>query len=482
MGCCPNRLLVKNNMKKGLLNMIFRGQLSKKLVAIFVALLSILISTTTIAQVIRIMPLGDSITAGEHYGHPTYGERTGYRKPLYELLVANKYDVDFVGSLNWGFDITPPFDCDHEGHPGWTASQIASNVYRWLEQNPPDIILAHVGTNGLSVNNVKDVERMLDEIDKYEMDNDVEITVFLARIIHRYQMESQEITTAFNDNVEAMALSRVQNQGDKIIIVDMENGAGIDYMTDGVDMLGTTYPGVNYDRYHPSDQGNIKMANLWFEHLEIFFAPYIAKCPYPGNGSYIWPPTLTGFRWSIPAPRHPNDVVTCNVYIGMDPNALRLIAANEPNDFLSSDIYPINPDTAYYWCVDCNDPNAGNPVITEGNLWTFHTFDPVPKVYAGKDISGNLPIRGGRSLFLQMDATVIDEGDPNAVLYYLWSVESAPADIPDVVFNDKTIEDPMVTFTTAGEYILRLSASDDGPVESQESKDIGSDTVTITVR
>jgi hypothetical protein len=103
-------------------------------------------------------------------------------------------------------------------------------------------------------------------------------------------------------------------------------------------------------------------------------------------------------------------------------------------------------------------------------------------VYAGKDISGNLPIRGGRSLFLQMDATVIDEGDPNAVLYYLWSVESAPADIPDVVFNDKTIEDPMVTFTTAGEYILRLSASDDGPVESQESKDIGSDTVTITVR
>ena len=27
-------------------------------------------------QIIRIMPLGDSITAGEHSGFPTYGERT----------------------------------------------------------------------------------------------------------------------------------------------------------------------------------------------------------------------------------------------------------------------------------------------------------------------------------------------------------------------------------------------------------------------
>ena len=101
-------------------------------------------------ETIMIMPLGDSITAGEHYGYPTNGERIGYRKHLYELMVADGYDVNFVGSLNWGFDVTPAFDCDHEGHPGWTASSITSNTYGWLVQNPPDIILAHVGTNGLS--------------------------------------------------------------------------------------------------------------------------------------------------------------------------------------------------------------------------------------------------------------------------------------------------------------------------------------------
>jgi len=428
-------------------------------------------------KTIRIMPLGDSITAGEHYGYPTFGERTGYRKHLYELLVANAYDVNFVGSLHWGSDMTPPFDCDHEGHPGWTASQIADNVYQWLEQNPPDIILAHVGTNGLTTN-IDSVERMLDEIDRYENDNDVEITVFLARILHRYEMDSHATTTAFNDNVEAMVLSRVQNQGDKIIVVDMENGAGIDYMADGVNMLGTTYPGVSYDRYHPTDQGNMKMAKLWFEHLDILLEPYKAHRPYPENGSYLWPSAFTEFRWSIPAPRHPNDVVTCDVYIGMEPNTLEMIAADEPNDSLPSEVFPVIPETVYYWRVDCNDPNGGNPVITEGRVWTFHTIDPAPKVDAGKNLSVPMPRR--MPLVIPMSATVTDEGEPNAV-YYLWSIESAPVGISHDTFDDNTTENPLVSFPAPGEYILRLSVSDDGPVEIQELKDIVSDTVTITV-
>jgi hypothetical protein len=160
---------------------------------------------------------------------------------------------------------------------------------------------------------------------------------------------------------------------------------------------------------------------------------------------------------------------------------LELIAADEPNNFLSSDVYPIIPETDYYWRVDCIDPNAGNPVVTEGRLWNFHTFDPVPKVDAGEDTFGQLPSRGVKSVRLQMDAMVADQGDLK-MLYYLWSVESAPADAPEVVFDDNTIEDPWVTFSAAGEYILRLSASDDGPVESQDPNDIGSDTVAITIR
>ena len=178
--------------------------------------------------------------------------------------------------------------------------------------------------------------------------------------------------------------------------------------------------------------------------------------------------------------RHPNDIVTCAVYIGTDPNTLEMVAADQLGDFLPTKVFPVIPNTTYYWRVDCHDPNNGYPIITESREWTFHTIDPVPIVDAGKSLSRNLPSKG-RPLVMPMSATVTDEGDPNAVLYYLWSIESAPADILDVIFDDNTTKNPLVSFSAPGEYILRLSVSDDGPVEIQESKAIVSDTVTVNV-
>ncbi len=52
-----------------------------------------------------------------------------------------------------------------------------------------------------------------------------------------------------------MAQNRI-DEGDDIIIVDMENGAGINYSTDLVDGI------------HPNDTGYSKMANVWFKALE----------------------------------------------------------------------------------------------------------------------------------------------------------------------------------------------------------------------
>ena len=55
-----------------------------------------------VEEPIKIMPVGDSITAGEHYGYPPVPERTGYRKALYQMLVEAGYKVDFVGSQDHG--------------------------------------------------------------------------------------------------------------------------------------------------------------------------------------------------------------------------------------------------------------------------------------------------------------------------------------------------------------------------------------------
>jgi len=120
---------------------------------------------------VKIMPLGDSITRGSGSINTN-----GYRKPLYENLTDNGYNVDFVGSQNDGvFD-----DIDHEGHGGWTDSQIATNIYNnggsnWISTYTPDIILLHIGTNGLD-SNPGDVEDILDEIDEYEDATGAEVT------------------------------------------------------------------------------------------------------------------------------------------------------------------------------------------------------------------------------------------------------------------------------------------------------------------
>lgn len=205
---------------------------------------------------VRIMPLGDSITYDQQIGDTRpLSVRTGYREPLWQMLINAGYYVDFVGGRIAGQDALPSFDPDNEGYPGFRDDEIALIVYDLLVSNPADAVLLHIGTNGVN-SNPSDVENILNEIDRFETDFGIPITVFLARIINRSTYSAT--TTDFNNNVEAMAQLRISN-GDDIVIVDMENGAGIDYN------LGPV--GDMFDNLHPNDNGYFKMANKWMEAL-----------------------------------------------------------------------------------------------------------------------------------------------------------------------------------------------------------------------
>ena len=100
-----------------------------------------------------------------------------------------------------------------------------------------------------------EVSQILDEIDLYNPN----ITVILALIINRQGYvcyDPSNTTTIFNNDLNAMALARIAS-GDRIEIVDMECGAGIDYRMDSVG-------GDMYDQLHPYDTGYDKMAQVWF--------------------------------------------------------------------------------------------------------------------------------------------------------------------------------------------------------------------------
>jgi len=217
---------------------------------------------------IRIMPCGDSITYDNHSGDTRpAGLRTGYRQPLWWLLQEGGYSVDFVGSVVAGQDAEPAFDPDNEGYPGWRDDQIATHIYNFLTANPADIVLLHIGTNALNTSSA-DVQNILDNIDLFEGDTGTHVTVLLARIINRSTYSST--TTTFNNNVETMANARIA-AGDDIVIVDMEDGAGLDY---GLD-TESPYDHDMYDNLHPNDRGYAKMADKWFEHLVQILVPVI---------------------------------------------------------------------------------------------------------------------------------------------------------------------------------------------------------------
>jgi lysophospholipase L1-like esterase len=107
-------------------------------------------------SVMRVMALGDSITAGVG----AFGSRIdegGYRGALAKLLAKNGYRVKFVGSRSdYSADID---DRAHEGWPGYVLRSFPSDpgpgqlygalVRKAIARNKPDLILLMAGTNDL---------------------------------------------------------------------------------------------------------------------------------------------------------------------------------------------------------------------------------------------------------------------------------------------------------------------------------------------
>ena len=233
---------------------IRKGVLFKQLAAAFLCFF--LFPQLVFSASVRIMPLGDSITAGQSSGVDDPHYWVSYRKALRDQLASRGYQINYVGSQVSGDTIFS--DAQHEGHGGWVADggpagvSIRPNVYNFLVANPADIVLLHIGTNDVGAGHASanDVRLILDEIDRYSPS----VWVVLALIINRATPPCAlcTTTTAYNDALDAMVRTRLN---DKIVVVDMETGAGLDYRL---------YPsGDMYDSIHPFARGYEKMAEAW---------------------------------------------------------------------------------------------------------------------------------------------------------------------------------------------------------------------------
>ncbi len=274
---------------------------------ILLSVLFTIASSVAKGQTLRILPLGNSITAGNMCLNGTISACTpigghiavGYRLRLLNLLTAAGYNIDYVGTQTFGNALMADSDCG--GFGGISDSKLAdimetgtSTHYTgtvtngpYMNSNHADVVLLHIGTNDILAADTasNDVSRILDAIDDYETSHGTSVMVFLARIISTRgnPCNTNPRVIAYNRMMDNLAASRRAN-GDQLILVDMECGAGLDYNNDMMDEV------------HPNQNGYDKMGQAWFNAITAWMGPpgptYTLNMESPsGSGS------VTPKRW-----------------------------------------------------------------------------------------------------------------------------------------------------------------------------------------
>ncbi|MGC0315770.1 SGNH/GDSL hydrolase family protein [Kitasatospora acidiphila] len=199
-------------------------------------------AATATPKVVKVMPLGDSITLG--IGSST---DAGYRLPLWRMTTTqSRYTVQFVGSQHDG-DFPQPW---HEGHGGWKIDDIAAHIDGWLAAQSPDVVLLHIGINDLDSGTDKEhaPDRLAALVDRIFTDRPG-VDLILQGLL--------PTTQGLQDQIQQYNL-RAEN------LAPAEEDAGRHFHYIEAPQLT---PNEFHDRLHPNDLGYTRMADAYFQAL-----------------------------------------------------------------------------------------------------------------------------------------------------------------------------------------------------------------------
>lgn len=225
----------------------------KKQLTYLFALLSIIASPCHGEQpVLRIMPLGDSITQGCCSGSQAFG---GYRSKLYDLLTLGGVAVDFVGTLS-----DPPNngtlpDRDHQGYPGATIEILRSNIADvFTKVPPPDIILLDIGTNNFWNGDQPiavsiQLKALVEQISTQSPNSVILVSNLLLRTDSHADLQNQ----FSRDYLQALVDDEIA-LGRHVAIADLHSA-----------LLGSD---LTADHVHPTIYGYNKMGLAWYRAIK----------------------------------------------------------------------------------------------------------------------------------------------------------------------------------------------------------------------
>jgi len=218
--------------------------------AILTATAACACSLAALATPLRIMPLGDSITAGAGW------DGGGYRAVLREKLVAAGYDVDYVGTQGGNYGtLIDSGDWQHEGHGGWKVQDLVDYFGAWsMNIDAPNVILLKIGTNNFTQDQdlvMAQTCALLDDIKRIQPSAHVIVATLISIMndMNGTLGDWDAWVREHNARLAAEIASRAAN-GDKVSLVDMYSAVPI--------------PSGYNDIVHPNETGYRAMADAWF--------------------------------------------------------------------------------------------------------------------------------------------------------------------------------------------------------------------------
>ena len=199
-----------------------------------------------------ILPLGDSITLGYESS-----DSAGYRSQLFKLVVAANQNVTFTGSLQSGPDTVSgkTFPKNHEGHSGFTVTQITGYVppsKAFIAT--PHIVLLHIGTNDMTSN--ADPTTTANQLDTL-------VTNLIAAAPNALIVVAKIVPLGYTNTNYTSYIAKIPgivtahaNKNQNVVLVDMSTLPTSDIRGSG--------------DVHPTDKGYADIANLWYGAIKGF--------------------------------------------------------------------------------------------------------------------------------------------------------------------------------------------------------------------
>lgn len=208
---------------------------------------------TSTGTACNVLPIGDSITEG-----CCTAPMGGYRIELFRQATKNGKNLTFVGLASNGPSTVDgkTFPKKHEGHGGYTISQIAGLADNSIASSRPHIVILKIGTNDINNNNdianaPKRLEGLIDQIIKAAPD----ALLVVSAIIPTKTDGTNQRVQAYNGAIPALVDARAK-AGKHVVFVDNYKAY----------TQNTNYKNAYMaDNLHPNDAGYAVLGQSFYD-------------------------------------------------------------------------------------------------------------------------------------------------------------------------------------------------------------------------